>query len=116
MSPLPQIDPGEARLGCRACAFRSIASVMSIPMARPRGPTAFAARRRSVPEPQPMSTTVAPAAIGSMRRGFPTPANDSTANGGMRASSSGSYRRSRSAYSRPRWKWNSPSGAEATLA
>ena len=43
-----------------ARARSAIASVMSTPMARPSGPTAFAANSRSIPAPQPMSTTVAP--------------------------------------------------------
>jgi hypothetical protein len=36
-------------------AFSAFASVMSMPMARPRGPTLLAASSRSMPAPQPMS-------------------------------------------------------------
>ena len=49
-----------------------------------------AAKSRSVPAPDPMSTTVAPAGFGAIACGLPTPANDSDTGRGIFDSSAAS--------------------------
>src|SRR5213594_913140 len=63
-------------------AFAIIAGVMSKPYTVPFGPTFSAAYKTSVPEPEPMSSTLSPVCITFAACGYPTPANDSVAVGG----------------------------------
>ena len=109
----PDLDVIEAARR-RPLARARIDSVMSTPIARPPAPTWRAASSKSVPAPQPMSTTVAPTGNGPTACGFPTPANEDVTSLGNAASSLRSYPSTVAAYCGPRWKWKSPSGAAAT--
>lgn len=62
---------------------------MSTPVTVPSTPTICAATSESVPAPEPMSSTAAPRSIGPSENGLATPANDSVADSGTFASSSG---------------------------
>ena len=68
-------------------ARASIAGVMSTPMTRPDGPVICAAMSRSVPAPQPRSSTTAPGSMPPSVQWFATPAKLSTVASGTRASS-----------------------------
>jgi hypothetical protein len=62
---------------------------MSTPITRPSGPAASDARKLSMPEPLPRSSTVSPGAMSARSRKWPTPANESIAAAGIRSSSPG---------------------------
>jgi hypothetical protein len=68
-------------------ARSSIADVMSTPMTRPSGPTICAAISRSVPAPQPRSSTTEPVSTCPNLQWFATPAKLSTVASGTRDSS-----------------------------
>ena len=60
-------------------AAASMASVISIPMTLPVGPTFSAAIRRSSPAPEPRSRTVCPDSTPENARGLPQPNDDAAA-------------------------------------
>jgi hypothetical protein len=67
----------------------SISRVMSTPITRPAGPTHTAARKESMPAPEPRSTTRSPGWGWSQWKGLATPANTSQAASGRRSSAAG---------------------------
>jgi len=69
-------------------ALAIISSVMSTPIARPVGPTFLAARRMSIPAPEPRSSTVWPGSTSLNASGLPQPNAFTTASGGRASSSS----------------------------
>ena len=68
-----------------------MASVTSTPMTLPARPTLRAARRLSIPAPEPRSSTVWPGVISPRPSGLPTPAKDSVTVGGRASISAASY-------------------------
>ena len=73
-----QLDVRESHLAALARARSSIAAVMSTPIARPSGPVICAAISRSVPAPQPRSSTTCPGSMRPSVQWFATPAKLST--------------------------------------
>ena len=68
-------------------ALAIISSVMSTPMARPVGPTFLAASSRSMPAPEPRSSTTWPGCTAEKARGLPQPKALTTASAGSTAKS-----------------------------
>jgi hypothetical protein len=71
-----------------ALARSIIAGVMSTPITLPVGPASLAASKRSMPAPEPRSSTVSPSRISASATGFPQPKELATASAGSAASAS----------------------------
>ena len=69
-------------------ALEIISSVMSTPITRPLGPTFLAARSRSIPAPDPKSSTTSPGLRPLNATGLPQPKESTTADSGKEATSS----------------------------
>ena len=66
-----------------------MSGVMSRPMTRPVGPTFWAARKQSMPPPEPRSRTTSPGLRPAMAVGLPQPSEALAAPVGSAASSAG---------------------------
>src|SRR5688572_2726245 len=83
---------------------------MSMPNARPVGPTLAAARKTSSPPPEPKSTTVSPCLKFAMAVGLPHD-NPMFASAGIDASSSGVYPNASATARTPSWLDDKPLNA-----
>ena len=89
ISPLTKTALSTPACAALRRASVSISSVMSSPYAVPPGPTRRAARRTSIPPPDPRSRTVSPGRRSATAVGLPQPRLAATASTGSGPSSSG---------------------------